>query len=148
MASYDESIEYYNYLNELLDVSDNDFLKPLYNIIEELDASKHKFTFIEDYDKFLFKEVIPHIKNVLENLDEDSQTTLLNYIDIFLQEYRKMVAYECSNKTRDELSEYFSDCFASMQECSLDFIIQNEDIDYVLVGMRKPSYVAEVLSFV
>ncbi|MBN2783137.1 MAG: aldo/keto reductase [Campylobacterales bacterium] len=148
LAQYDESKEYYNYLNELLEVSDNDFLKPLYNVIDELDSSKHKFAFVEDYDTFLFKEVIPHIKNVLENLDEDSQTTLLNYIDIFLQEYRKMVAYECSNKTRDELSEYFSDCFASMQECSLDFIAQNEDIDYILVGMRKPSYVAEVLSFV
>jgi hypothetical protein len=57
-----------------------------------------------------------------------------------------MVAYECSLATRAKLKENFAECSLSMQECALKFLIYRENIDFVLVGMRKPSYVSEVLS--
>lgn len=68
LASYDESINYYHYFNELLEISDNELLKPLYNLIDELDNSKHKFGWVEDYDQFLFQEVMPHILNALKKI--------------------------------------------------------------------------------
>jgi len=43
LAEYDESQEYYHHLNELMDLCDNDRLRPLFNLLEQLDASKHKF---------------------------------------------------------------------------------------------------------
>ena len=145
LADYDESYEYYHHLNELLEVTDDESLRSLYNLIEELDESKHKFGWIGDYDTFLYTQMIPHIKTSLEVLDEENAQTMLSFIDLFLQEYRKMVSYECSKKTRIELKELFYGCHAPMQECALEFLSSKEEIDYIVVGMRKSSYVDEIL---
>jgi aryl-alcohol dehydrogenase-like predicted oxidoreductase len=146
LADYDESVEYYRYLNELLEICDNELLAPLYNLVEELDANKHKFGWIGDYDAFLYAQILPHIKKKLEILDKEYLDTLLQYIERFLDEYRKMVLYECSKNTRVALEENLSKCHKSLQECAFDFLMQRENIDFILVGMRKPSYVQEVMA--
>ncbi|MEA1955580.1 MAG: aldo/keto reductase [Campylobacterota bacterium] len=146
LADYDESSDYYHHLNNLLEVCDNDLLKSLYNLFDELDSSKHKFGSIDDYDRFLYTQAIGHIKEQVALIDAENQETLITIVDAFLYEYRKMVANECSKKTKNTLREYFKDCNLSMQECSLNFLKHQVNIDYILVGMRKPSYVAEVLA--
>ena len=146
LADYDESREYYHHLNELLDACDNDALRALYNLIEQLDTNKHKFGWIGDYDSFLYAQILPHIKKTIENLDEANLETMLQYIEMFLSEYRKMVLYECSKTTRIALKDKFLECESSLQECALRFLLQRENIDYVLVGMRKPSYVEEIMA--
>jgi predicted aldo/keto reductase-like oxidoreductase len=57
-----------------------------------------------------------------------------------------MVAHECAKRTKVELKEFFKECNASMQECALKFLMNRESVDYILIGMRKPSYVHEILS--
>lgn len=146
LAEYDESTEYYHHLNELLDVCDSDMLKPLYNMIEQLDENKHKFGWIGDYDSFLYSQIIPHIQKALEELDKQSFETLFTYVDMFLQEYRKMVSFECAKSTRMQLKEQLGECSASLQECALKFLLERESIDYILIGMRKPSYVADIMA--
>lgn len=147
LAEYDESTQYYHHLNELMDVCDNDTLRPMFNLLEELDANKHKFGWIGDFDQFLFGQILPHIKTVLEALDDENRETMLNFIDLFFAEYRKMVAHECSNNTKRQLEEKFAGCQATLQECALRFLMQKENIDTILVGMRKPTYVHEILSY-
>ena len=146
LADYDESSEYYHHLNELLDVCDNDLLKPLYNLFEELDLNKRKFGWIGDFDAFLYSQILPHIKKTLEKIDEETLETMLKYIDMFFVEYRKMVSYECSKNTRVALQETFKECESTLQDCSIQFLLNNESVDYILVGMRKASYVAEILA--
>ncbi|MDB2562378.1 aldo/keto reductase [Sulfurimonas sp.] len=146
LADYDESFEYYNHFNELMEVSDNEMLRPLFNLLEQLDDNKHKFGWIGDYDTFLYSEVVPHIKKALEVIDEENKSTMYNFIDMFLTEYRKMVAYECSKATRIKLKDNLAECTLSIQECALKFLMQRESIDFILVGMRKPSYVNEIMS--
>ena len=146
LADYDESSEYYHHLNELLDVCDDEQLKPLGTLIEQLDENKHKYGWIGDYDSFLYAQIIPHIQKTLEKIDEQYLETLLNYIDMFLTEYRKMVAYECSKSTRVQLKEELEGCSATLQECAINFLKERESIDYILIGMRKPSYVADVMA--
>ncbi|MFT7003060.1 MAG: aryl-alcohol dehydrogenase-like predicted oxidoreductase [Sulfurimonas sp.] len=146
LADYEESHEYYHHLNELLEVCDNDMLKPLYNLLEELDASKHKFGWIGDYDSFFFAQIIPHIRTSLNVIDDKNKETMFNFIDLFFIEYRKMVLHECAKNTRTTLKEFFLECEESLQECSLRFLMQRESIDYILLGMRKPSYIQEVLA--
>jgi len=146
LAEYDESSEYYHHFNELLDTCDNETLKPLYNLFEELDENKHKFGWIGDFDSFLYGQILPHIRKSLENLDEDSLNIMLQYIDVFFVEYRKMVEYECSRNTKKALNDVFKDCHESMQECALNFLMQRDSVDFILVGMRKPSYVHETLA--
>ena len=146
LADYDESFEYYNHFNELMEVSDNQILRPLFNLLEQLDDNKHKFGWIGDYDTFLYGEIISHIKTALEVVEEENRAIMYNFIDMFLAEYRKMVAYECSKMTRVKLKENFAECTLSMQECALRFLMQRESIDFILVGMRKPSYVNEIMS--
>jgi len=146
LADYSESTEYYHHLNELLEVCDNATLRPIYNLLEQLDENKHKFGWLGDFDTFLYAQILPHIKKSLENIDEQNLETMLNYIDMFFVEYRKMVAYECSRNTRKALKEQFSECKVSMQECAFKFLQERESIDYILVGMRKSSYVHETLA--
>jgi aryl-alcohol dehydrogenase-like predicted oxidoreductase len=146
LAEYEEPVEYYHHLNELLEVTDNDMLRPLYNLLEQLDESKHKFSWVGDYDTFLYTQVIPHMRKALEVVDEKNRDTMFNFIDLFLQEYKKIVAYECGKNTKTFLAKLFEKCESSIQICALKFLLQNEDIDYILVGMRKPSYVVEILS--
>jgi aryl-alcohol dehydrogenase-like predicted oxidoreductase len=146
LADYDESHEYYHLLNEILDVTDNETLKPLFNLFEELDASKHKFGWIGDYETFLYTQAIPHIQSVLQKIDKDNAETMLNFIDLFLIEYKKMVDHECAKKTKIALKEIFEECQLSMQECALSYLLNIDDIDYIAVGMRKPSYVHEIMS--
>ncbi len=146
LADYDESHEYYHHLNELMEVCDNDMLKPLYNLVEQLDETKHKFGWIGDYDSFLYTQMIPHIKTSLEVIDEENRETMLNFIDMFLTEYRKMVAHECAKNTRIALKDIFKDTQISMQEYALNFLVERENIDFIVVGMRKPSYVNEIVS--
>ena len=146
LADYDESREYYHHFNELIEVCDNDMLRPLFNLLEQLDDYKHKFGWIGDYDSFLYAQMLPHIRKSLEVIDDKNRDTILNFIDLFLQEYRKMVQYECSKNTRVELKEFFAVCKNSIQECAIKFLMENVDIDYILVGMRKPSYVHEIIS--
>jgi aryl-alcohol dehydrogenase-like predicted oxidoreductase len=147
LAEYDESREYYHHLNELLDVCDNDTLRPMFNLLEELDASKHRFGWVGDFDQFLYGQILPHFKNVLEILDEHKREILLTLIDMFFNEYRKMVAHECANNTKRSLKEIFTNCQYRLQECALRFLMEQKNIDTILVGMRKPAYVHEVLAY-
>jgi aryl-alcohol dehydrogenase-like predicted oxidoreductase len=146
LAQYDESREYYHHLNEILDVTENEQLMPLFNLFEELDASKHKFGWIGDYETFLYTQAIPHMQKFLQTLDEKNAQTMLNFIDLFLIEYKKMVDYECSKRTKVELKKVFADSQESMQEYALKYLLNMDDLDYVAVGMRKPSYVHEIIS--
>ena len=146
LAEYDESHEYYHHFNELIEVCDNEALMPLHNLLEQLDDSKHKFGWIGDYDSFLYAQIIPHFKKTLEVVDEENRETMLNFIDLYLQEYRKMVLYECSRSTRLQLKSFFVECKSTMQECAINFLMQRDNIDYILVGMRKPTYVNQILS--
>ncbi len=146
LADYDESSEYYNHLNELLEVSNSNELQSLYTMIEQLDDNKHKFGWIGDYDSFLYSQIIPHIQKSLKNVDEKDFKILFGYVDMFLQEYRKMVAYECSKSTRIHLKNQLGECSASLQECALKFLLQRESIDYILIGMRKSSYVQDIMA--
>lgn len=146
LAEYEESRDYYHHLNELLDICDTPELKALYNLIEQLDENKHKFGWIGNYDIFLFTQIIPHIKKTLEALDENSRDAMLNSIDLFLAEYKKMVAHECSRTTKTELGDFFKECHTSMQECAIKFLMNSQNVDYILVGMRKTLYVNQILS--
>ncbi len=146
LADYGDSLEYYHHLNEILEVTDNEVLRPLFNLFEELDASKHRFGWIGDYETFLYAQAIPHMQQVLKKLDETNAQTMLSLIDLFLIEYKKMVEYECSKKTREALIEVFKECHMRMQECALNYLLDIDDIDHIAVGMRKPSYVYEIMS--
>jgi hypothetical protein len=146
LAEYPEPKEYYHTLNDLLEICDNEDLRPLYNLIEQMDMNKHKFGFIGEYDAFLATQILPHIKKAIEKIHEDVLDVLLEYIERFLREYREMVAYESGKMTRTALKEYFSDCQSLMQECALSFLLESDDIDHIVLSMRRPSYVQEVMA--
>jgi aryl-alcohol dehydrogenase-like predicted oxidoreductase len=44
------------------------------------------------------------------------------------------------------LKDVLSECKKRLQECALEFLMQQDSIDFILVGMRKPSYVQEVMA--
>ncbi len=146
LAEYKEPNDYYHTLNELLEISDNEQLRLLYNLIEQMDANKHKFGWIGDYELFLYSQILPHIKKAIEKTPEDVLQVLLEYIDRFLQQYKEEVAYECAKMTRITLKEELHECNRPIQECALQFLLDEKEIDYVIVGMKKPSYVQEVMA--
>jgi aryl-alcohol dehydrogenase-like predicted oxidoreductase len=146
LAEYEEPNDYYTNLNELLEVCNTQTLQTLFNLVEQMDATKHKFGWIGDYEVFVNMQILPHIKNAIENLDKTLVSALLEYVDKFLLSYRDMVAYECSKATKIQLKSILKDCEKKLQECALEFLQKQKNVDYILVGMRKPSYVAGVLA--
>ncbi len=146
LADYDEPTDYYQNLNELLEVCDTELLEPLFNLIEQMDANKHKFGWIGDYELFVNSQILPNIKKMIENISQEVVEALLIYIDKFLVSYRAMVAFECSISTRVQLKNVIENCEKKLQECALEFLQNQESVDFILVGMRKPSYVAETLT--
>ena len=146
LADYDESRDYYMYLNELLDYTDNELLRDIYNLVNDLDGKKHRFGFIGNYDMFIHSQVLPYLQKALLDIEGDVRDKLIEYINLFLVEYRAMVEYESSRKTRDELKTFFKECSESMQRCALKYLLKQESIDYVLVGARRVKYVDELLS--
>lgn len=148
LAEYEESASYYNYLNELLEMCENETLQPLYNLLSELDQNKHKFGWIGDFDQFLYAQILPHIQKTLQKLSQEELDMMLEHIDAFFAQYRQMVAYECGKSTRIMLKDEFGTCNALLQECAMKFLLEQQDIDYILVGMRKPSYVAQTLALI
>lgn len=145
LADYTESRDYYHYFNELIEFCDKDEFRILYNLLEEMEASKHKFDWIGSYDIFLYTQIIPHIKKALEKFEADERENIINSINLFLIEYRKMVEYECSVRTRDELKEFFKEPHIPMQEAAIKFLMKCGNVDYIIVGMRKPLYIHEIL---
>ncbi|MFA6138525.1 MAG: aldo/keto reductase [Sulfurimonas sp.] len=146
LCDYDESSTYYNHLNELMLACNNKVLRPMHNLLEQLDANKHKFGWIGDYEFFLYSQIIPSFKKFLEVINKEHIENVLVFIDLFLQEYRRMVLHECSKNTRIKFKDLFKECNGSMQECALKFLTQRDNIDYILIGMRKPSYVNEIFA--
>ena len=146
LAEYESPRDYEYYLNELLEITDNDQLRPLYNLIEQMDMNKYKFGWIGEYDTFLATQIMPHIRKALEKIDKSVLDDLLRLIELFLNEYRKVVAYECSLRLRTELKDVLKGCDKKIQECALEFLLSQDEIDYIIVGMRKPSYVQEILT--
>ncbi len=145
LAEYSESHQYYHHLNEMLELTDNDALRGLYNLFEELDDVKHKFGWIGDWENFLYTQALPHMKKSLEVVDENNRETMLNFIELFLAEYQQMVKYECCLKTKETLKEFLSICHEAIEVCAIGFLHECQDIDYIAVGMRKSIYVHEIM---
>ncbi len=145
LASYEEPHDYYHHLNEVLEMTDDDSLRSIHNMIAQLDDVKYRFGFVGEYDQFLHVQVIPHFHKTLEKIDPAVVELLAESLDLFLQEYAKMVAFECTKMTKVQLKEKIEGCEKPLQECALDFLQSQESIDYILVGMRKPSYVMQVM---
>ena len=146
LASYEEPHDYYHHLNEMLTMTDDESLRSVHNMIAQLDDVKHRFGYVGEYEQFLHTQVIPHLQNGLRELDPGAVELLAESLDLFLQEYAKMVAFECTKMTKVQLKEKLAGCDKPLQECALEFLFAEENIDYILVGMRKPSYVMQVMS--
>ncbi len=145
LASYEEPHDYYHHLNEVLEMTDDPSLQSIHNLIAQLDDVKHRFGFVGEYDEFLHIQIIPHLQKALEEIAPGVVELLAESLDLFLQEYARMVAFECTKMTKVQIKEKLAGCEKPLQECALNFLQAQKNIDYILVGMRKPSYVMNVL---
>ena len=144
LADYDEPREYYHHLNALLGtVGEERELQPLYNLVNELDRMKHRFGWIGDYEQFFQTQVVPLLRQAFEGLTEEAQALLAASMEPFLEAYGAMVRHECARNTRRELASEFGDCPGTMQECAVDFLKGLGTVDFILLGMRRPAYIAE-----
>lgn len=145
LASYSEPHDYYHHLNEVLEMTDDASLQSVHNLIAQLDDVKHRFGYVGEYEQFLHVQVLPHLQKALSELDASVVELLAEALDLFLQEYARMVAFECTKMTKVQLKEKLKGCEKPLQACALDFLKAQKEIDYILVGMRKPRYVMDVL---
>jgi hypothetical protein len=113
-------------------------------MIEKLDGYKHKFGWIGEYDNFFYSQIIPHIQTNIKGLSEESRFALVESLNLFFEQLKKMVAFECSKSTKIQLKMLLGNCEKRLQECAIEFLQKTGKVDIVLVGMRKPSYVADI----
>ncbi len=145
LADYAEPLEYHYYLNELINICEENALVPLQNLLQELDANVHRFHWIGDYEHFYFAQVLPTLQKMIQSIDEGLQQSMIDGLNIFLSEYKKMVQHECAKQTRDALQTELAGCDKSLQACAIEYL-RRDEIDYILVGMRRPTYVHDIVS--
>ena len=145
-AQIDGNRDYYMYLNELLEFCDNELLEPLFNLINDLDERVHRFESIGEYDAFIHQEVLPAIEQVVVKLDDENKEKLLHLLELFLEAHREMVGYECGKKAKQTLQPVLKGCEEPLQLCAVKYLLEQESIDYVVVGARRVKYVYEFLS--
>ena len=145
LASYDEPHDYYHHLNEVLEMTDDPSLQSVHNLVAQLDDVKHRFGFVGEYEEFLHVQVLPHLRKALESMDATVVELLAEALELFLKEYARMVAFECTKMTKVQLKEKLVGCDKPLQVCAIEFLDRQENIDYILVGMRRPSYVMDIL---
>jgi len=145
LADYDASPSYEAHLNELLLLCGHPSLASLRNLIHQLDEVQHRFGWVGEYESFLYSEVLPHMREVLSKLGEAERGALAQQLLLFLEAYGAAVAHECSRKVRDAIGTQLEGCDRPLQECALAFLLARPEIDVILLGMRKPRYVARTL---
>lgn len=145
LANYEEPADYFHHLNALLEMTDSDATRSVFNLLTQLDEVKHRFGWVGEYQTFLYQQVLPHLKQSLSEFQEEGRESFEESLSLFLHEYEKMVAYECSKATRIQLKDALGECELSLQQCAFNYLLKKDDIDYILVGMRKVSYVSEVM---
>ena len=145
LADYPPSIAYDARLNETLQLCGHEALASLENLVMQLDQVRHRFEWAGEYETFLYTQVLPHIRKALAALSEEERAATAQQMTLFLEAYGETVAHECGLKTRQALSGRLEGCNAPLQVCALGFLLVQPDIDTVLLGMRKPRYVAEAL---
>jgi len=146
LASHEEPKDYFAVLNELLSTLEEIDNKPIFNLIGELDNYKHRFGWIGEYQNFLLAKILPHIRQELTKIsDENTRNVLTEMLMAFFTSYESMVLYECAKQTKSMLEHAGIEIKDTIEEAALKFLIDNDDIDYILVGMRKVKYVHALL---
>jgi hypothetical protein len=129
----------------MLQLCDHETLSSLQNLIHQLDEVKHRFGWVGEYESFLYSEVLPHVRKVLSALGEAERGAVAQQLVLFLEAYGATVAHECSLKVREALAPQLEGCEGALQACAIAFLMEQPEIDVVLIGMRKPRYVAEIV---
>ena len=143
LASGNEPKEYFTLLNEAMDFLENAKADSIFNIIGELDNYKHRFGWVGEYQSFLMTKIIPHIRTELEKIDDEyTRENITKLLMDFLISYEEMVLFECSKQTKSMLEHTGLEIKDSIEELALNSLIDNADIDYILVGMRRTKYVS------
>jgi len=147
LTSNDEPKEYFALLNEALSFLEEVKADSIFNIIGELDNYKHRFGWVGEYQNFLMSKVIPHIRQELIKIEDVySRENISKLLMDFFISYEEMVKYECSKQTRSMLEHSGIEIKKTIQETALNDLINNADIDYILIGMRKTKYVNELIN--
>lgn len=137
---------YESYLNEVLELASENHLELLENFIGELDTISHRFGFIGEYENFLFMQVVPTLRKALADIADEYFESVVELINLFLESYKDKVAYEIAKRTPNTLKAMDVAISEPMQNDALGFLLQEENIDTVLVGMRNLKYVKECLT--
>jgi hypothetical protein len=146
LASTKEPGGYFGELNELLGFLEEMKNESIFNLIGELDNYKHRFGWVGEYQDFLMSKVIPHIRQELIRIEDDyTRENLTKLLMDFFIVYEEMVRYECSKQTKRMLEFEGYEIKESIEKTALYDLINNADIDYILVGMRKVKYVNALL---
>jgi hypothetical protein len=146
LATAPEPGEYYGNLNELLGLLEELNLTSVFNLVSELDNYKHRFGWIGEYQDFLMGKIIPHVRQELMKIADDStRESILQLVSEFLISYEAMVLYECSKQTKSMLEHSGITIEETIEKTALNDLILTADIDYILVGMRKQKYVSALI---
>jgi len=142
LASYKEPGEYYALLNEAMGFLEEVKADSIFNVIGELDNYKHRFGWIGEYQDFLMGKIIPHIRQELMKIQDDyTRENISKLLMDFFISYEEMVLYECSKQTKSMLEHAGIGIQDTIEKTALNELIDNVDIDYILVGMRRTKYV-------
>ena len=146
LASYTFPNDYDALLNETILFLESQKLEVLINVLTELDTVSHRFGWVGEYESFLMSQILPAIQKAFESVVDEDKEAVANALQAFLDVYAKKVAFESSKTTFTSIKAMKIEITEPMQKDALNFLLNNNDVDCVLLGMRKVNYVQDALS--
>ncbi|BDY13191.1 aldo/keto reductase [Hydrogenimonas cancrithermarum] len=148
LATYEKPDEYETNREKLLMAADTYSLSELRTVVTDLDSIKGKFKWPGAAEEALQRQTIPFIQGILSRIpDQQVKSAVIPLLNPFLHSYLQEVSHLCSQKTLSYLhAQGYEDAGHPIQHYALRWLINRPEIDTILLGMRKKSYVDDALT--
>ncbi|WP_353661483.1 aldo/keto reductase [Hydrogenimonas sp. SS33] len=147
LADYPKPEAYESARDALLQAADTYSMSELRSTVLDLDGIREKFTWPGAAEEALSRQTVPFIQGILSRLpDASAKEAVIPLLNPFLRNYLQEVRHLCSQKTLSYLrAKGFKEAARPLQHYALRWLLSRPEIDRVLVGMRTPAYVEELL---
>lgn len=147
LAEYDDEPLYESIRDGVLAQNNIDGTNQIEAIIRELDRVKSEISWCGAVDDVIFAKAVPMINEELKKVkDGPNIEHFIGTLNRFLFVYRQKSMHLISKKAKEELKRAgIIDGNEKLEVTALRFLLTNPNIDVVLIGMRKKTYVDSVL---
>jgi aryl-alcohol dehydrogenase-like predicted oxidoreductase len=114
-------------------------------VITDLDRERFKFSSVYHYQQDFSAQIMPML---VERMSMMQDTEVLEAIQVFLEVYESKVREHCSLAAEEKIASLYRGKYSThttLQQFAMRYLLDNPNIDCVLNGMTRSTYVDQAL---